>query len=65
MAKKNRLKRAAERIGTAVGRAERRARNITKAARVGREELRRFTKKLDALARDLKKSSNRIKESLR
>ncbi len=49
MADKAKLKAAAVRIGTAVGRAERTARRVGKAAQVAREELAQLTKQVEAL----------------
>ena len=62
---KAKLKAAAVRIGTAVGRAERTARRVGKAAQVAREELAQLTKQVEALARELKKSSERLKRAIR
>ncbi len=49
MADKAKLKAAAVRIGTAVGRAERTGRRVGKAAQVAREELAQLTKQVEAL----------------
>ncbi len=65
MAKNAQLKRAAVKIGTAVGRAEGTARHIGKAALVAREELSELTKKVEELTRDLKRASKRLKRALR
>ena len=65
MADKAKLKAAAVRIGTAVGCAERTARRVGKAAQVAREELAQLTKQVEALARELKKSSERLKRAIR
>ncbi len=65
MANKARLTATAEKIGTAVGRAERTARKVGKAAKVARGELAHLTKQIEALARTLKKSGERLKRSVR
>jgi phage-related tail protein len=65
MANKARLTATAERIGTAVGRAERTVRKVGEAAKVAREELTHLTKRIEALGRELKKSSERLKRSVR
>ncbi len=65
MAKKTRLTSAAVKIGTAVGRAHRTARKVGKTAEVAREELTELRKQVEALARELKKSSQRLKRALR
>lgn len=64
MARNARLKKAAVKIGAAVGRAEGTARNIGKAALVAREELSELTKKVEELTRDLKRASKRLKRAL-
>lgn len=65
MAKNPGLKKAAVKIGAAVGRAEGTARNLGKAARVAREELTQLTKRFEELTRDLKRASKRLKGALR
>ncbi len=55
MAKKTKLTAAAVKIGTAVGRADRTARKVARAAQVAREELTALSKRVEALARDLKR----------
>lgn len=65
MAKKARLKAAAEKIGAAIGRADRTARKVGKAAHVAREDLAELTKQIEGLARQLKKTSARLKRTLR
>jgi prefoldin subunit 5 len=65
MAKKTRLTVAAEKVGSAAGRANRTARKVAKAAQVAREELAELTERIEALAGDLKKASKRVRKALR
>jgi hypothetical protein len=65
MSKKAKLETAAVKIGTTVGRAERTARKVGKAAHAAREELNQLRKHVQALARELKKSSMRLRRALR
>jgi hypothetical protein len=62
MAKKNKLRDAAVKIGSAVGRADGTAH---KAARVAKEELNELTKHVDALKKQLKKSTKNLKTALK
>ncbi len=59
---------AAIRIGSAVGKAKRRARNIARDARWAQGELRHelldLTRTADRLARDLKKANKRLRRAL-
>jgi hypothetical protein len=64
MARSNRLKRAAVRIGKAVGRADRTAHKVAKAAKVATEEISELKKKVESLSRDLKKSGDRLRRAL-
>ncbi len=63
------LNSAAVRIGTAMGRADRKARNIASSARTTREQLRQdlleLTKSAERLAHDLKKANQRMREAFR
>lgn len=65
----SKLKKTAVRIGTALGRADRGAHSLAKNARNSADELRRdlmdLTEAADRLARDLRKSSARLKKMLR
>ena len=67
--KNERLTSAAVKIGTAMGRADRRVRQAAKAAQSARkqlhEELEDLTKTADRLARDLKKTRKRLQHALR
>ena len=65
MAKKTRLTKAAVKIGTAVGRADRTAHKMARAAMVAREEIADLSKQVEKLAGDLKKASKRVKRALR
>ena len=59
MAKKNRLKQVAARIGAAVGRADRKAHQVAKAGVLAKKELQDISKQVDALKRQLLKTTNR------
>ena len=69
MAKKNKLRDAAVRIGSAVGRADSAAHKAvykaTNATQVARRELIELSKQVDALKKQLKKSTNRLKSALK
>ncbi len=65
MAKKTQLRAAAVKIGTALGRADRTARAVGKAAQVAREQLTELTKQVEAFARELKKTRKRLKRAVR
>ena len=69
MAKKNKLRNAAVKIGSAVGKvdgtAHRAVRKAAKAADIAKRELIELTKQVDALKKRLKKSSKRLKSALR
>lgn len=64
MAKKNRLTRVAESIGTAVGKADRKAHQIAKAGSLARKELVDISKQVDVLKRQLQKTTKRLKRAL-
>jgi prefoldin subunit 5 len=64
MAKKNKLTRVAERVGGAIGRADRKAHQIAKAGSIAKEELRAISKKVDALKRQLEKTTKRLKHAI-
>ncbi len=65
MAKKTHLTSAAVKIGAAIGRAERTAHKVGKAAQLAREELTELTKQVKALARDIKKTAKRLRRTVR
>lgn len=62
MAKKNKLKDAAVKIGSMAGRADGKAH---KAVSVAKQELIELEKQVDALKKQLKKSSKNLKAALR
>jgi hypothetical protein len=70
---KNRLRDAAVKIGSAVGKvdstahkaAHKAARKAARAAKVARQELVDLTKQVDALKRQLEKSTKRLKSALK
>lgn len=64
MAKKNRLKRAAENIGAAMGRADRTAHKVAKAGVVAKQELAAISKQVEALKKQLQKTTKRLKRTL-
>jgi hypothetical protein len=65
MAKNSRLTKVAVGIGTAVGRADRTAQKVAKAGSVAKEELEEIAKQVDALRRQLQKTTARLKKALR
>jgi prefoldin subunit 5 len=64
MAKKNKLTEVASKIGAAVGRADRKAHQIAKAGAVAKKELASISKQVDALKRQLQKSTSKLKRAL-
>jgi uncharacterized tellurite resistance protein B-like protein len=64
MAKKSRLKRIAVAIGSAVGTADARAHKVVRAGSVAKKELADISKQLDALKRQLQKTTKRIQKAL-
>ena len=65
MAPKNRVEGTAVKIGTAVGKADRTAHKIAKAAQIAKEELLELRKQMEALRQQLKRSSERLKRALK
>lgn len=69
MARKNKLTQVATRIGTAIGRADRQAhKQVNKFAKAGvlaKKELEDISKQVDALKRQLQKTTKRLKHALR
>ena len=61
---KNRLKKAAENIGAAVGRADRTAHKVAKAGKVAKQELAAISKQVEALKKQLQKTTKRLKRTL-
>jgi hypothetical protein len=64
MAKKNRLKKAAMRIGAAMGKADRTAHKVAKAGALAKGELEDISKQIDGLKRQLLKTTKRLKKAL-
>ena len=64
MAKQDKLRKAAVRIGAAVGRADRTAQKVHKASVVARQELDSLTQQIDALKRQLVKTTKRLRKAL-
>jgi predicted nucleic acid-binding Zn-ribbon protein len=64
LAKKSRLTRVAVKIGTAMGRADRKAHQIAKAGVLAKKELADISKQVDALKRQLLKTTKRLKRAL-
>jgi hypothetical protein len=64
MAKKSKLKQVAVGIGTAIGRADRTAHKVAKAGALAKEELADISKQVDALKRQLQKTTKRLRRAL-
>jgi hypothetical protein len=64
MAKKSRLTRVAVSIGAAMGKADRKAHQVAKAGVLAKKELQDISKQVDALKRQLLKTSKRLKNAL-
>ncbi len=64
MAKKSKLTQVAVRIGAAVGRADRTAHKVAKAGVLAKKELEDISKQVDALKRQLRKTSKRLRAAL-
>jgi prefoldin subunit 5 len=64
MPRTNKLKKAAATIGSAMGRADRTAHKIKKAGVVARQELDDLTKQIEALKRQLQKTTKRLRKAL-
>ena len=62
---KNRLTKAAETIGTAVGKANRTAHKVAKAGVVAKNELAAISKQVEALKKQLQKTTKRLQNALR
>jgi hypothetical protein len=63
MAKSN-LKKVATAIGSAVGTADRKAHQVVKAGAVAKKELAAISKQIDALKRQLQKTTKTMKKAL-
>jgi len=64
MAKKSRLTQVAVKIGTAMGRADRKAHQIVKAGKLAKKELADISKQVDTLKRQLQAASKRLRRAL-
>jgi hypothetical protein len=64
MAKKNRLTNAAMKIGAAMGKADRTAHKVARAGVLAKGELEDISKQIDALKRQLLKTTKRLKKAL-
>jgi polyhydroxyalkanoate synthesis regulator phasin len=64
MARKSRLTRVAVRIGTVMGKADRKVQKAAKAGTLVRKELDDISKQVDALKRQLQKTAKRLKRAL-
>ena len=68
MAKKDRLTEMSEKVGAALGKANReahiRARKVSDASKVAKEELQEISKQVDALKKQLEKTAKRLKTAL-
>jgi seryl-tRNA synthetase len=64
MAKKSKLTQVAVGIGSAMGRADRKAHQIVKAGKLAKKELAHISKQVDALKRQLQDTTKRLKRAL-
>ncbi len=64
MAKKDRLTQVSEKIGTAMGKADKKARQFKKAGVVAKQELRAISKEIDNLKKQLQKTTKHLKKAL-
>ena len=68
MANKDRLKEVSEKVGAALGRANRearvKARKVSDASKVAKEELQEISKQVEALKKQLEKTAKRLKTAL-
>jgi predicted nucleic acid-binding Zn-ribbon protein len=65
MARKSKLTQVAVKIGAAMGRADRTAHKVAKAGLVAKKELEDISKQVEALKRQLQKTTKRLKRALR
>ena len=65
MAKKDRLTDVSVKIGTALGKADKRARKFLAAGDVAKEDLREISKQVEELKSQLAKTTERLKKALR
>ena len=68
MAKKNRLREVSEKVGAVLGKANReahiKARKVSQASKVAKEELHQISKQVEALKKQLEKTAKRLKTAL-
>ncbi|HKM67181.1 MAG TPA: hypothetical protein VJX70_08455 [Candidatus Acidoferrum sp.] len=68
MAKKDRLTQVSERVGAALGKANReahiKARKVSEASKVAKKELHDITKRVELLRKQLEKTAKRLKSAL-
>ena len=68
MAKNDRLKEMSEKVGAALGKANRearvKARKVSDASKVAKEELQEISKQVEALKKQLEKTAKRLKTAL-
>jgi hypothetical protein len=64
MAKKSRLTRVAVSIGSAMGKADRKAQQVAKAGVLAKKELHAISKQVDVLKRQLQKATKRLRSAL-
>jgi len=65
MTKKTKLTQAAEKIGAVVGRADRTAHQVARAGVVAKKDLAAISKQVEALKKQLQKTTKRLKHALR
>ncbi len=61
---RSRLKRVAVKIGRAIGKADRKAHQVARAGLVAKEELEDIGKQVEALKRQLQKTTKRLRKAL-
>jgi hypothetical protein len=64
MANKDRLKEVGVKVGTALGKADRKAHKIVQAGAIAKKELVVLSKQVDALKRQLVKTTTRLKKAI-
>ena len=64
MAKKDRLTDVSVKIGTALGKAAKRARKFVSAGDIAKEELQEISKQVEQLKKQLAKTTERLKKAL-
>ena len=64
MAKKSRLTQVAVSIGTAMGKADRKAQQVAKAGVLAKKELHAISKQVDVLKRQLLQTTKRLRKAL-